>query len=107
MVCKIELLDAREIFFCPHFLVKKVKSKIWLARTVGGSLILKEGSCFFVITAEQNPTFACEQVRIDARSFFVKKSMSKVRFAVGGRVIFHAVTWISFEKRNMCFSNLR
>ena len=84
-----------------------VKSKVCRARTVGGSVILKVGSCFFVITAEQNPTFACEQVRIDARSFFVKKSMPKVRFAVGGRVIFHAVTWISFEKRNMCFSNLR
>ena len=71
MVCKIELLDAREIFFCPHFLVKKVKSKICRARTVGGSLILKVGSCFFVITAEQNHTLRVAQVRIDAEAFFV------------------------------------
>ena len=89
-MCELEYLDAREFFvdFCPHFLVKKVhvKSKVCRPRTVGGSVILKVGSCFFVITAEQNQTYVV-QVRIDARSFFVNFCpifMSKVRFTVGG-----------------------
>ena len=43
-----------------------VKSKVCRARTVGGSVILKVGSCFFVITAEQNHM----KVRIDAKPFF-------------------------------------